>query len=123
MVQKLPLTDFRAVRSKLEPDDFAVSKGPDAPPSDLVHPKVWHGIVHLPEDVSIRISHHNGARLQLLYQLRGDWIEAAGEPDSPGEMFGRLLEATDCFQGATFNFLHGFYRTALAELRKDMSDA
>jgi hypothetical protein len=27
------------------------------------------------------------------------------------------LEAADCFQGATFNFLHGFYRTALAELR------
>jgi hypothetical protein len=32
-------------------------------------------------------------------------------------MFGCLLEANDCFQSATFNFLHGFYRTALAELR------
>jgi hypothetical protein len=32
-------------------------------------------------------------------------------------MFNCLLEAADCFQGATFNFLHGYYRTALAELR------
>jgi hypothetical protein len=56
-------------------------------------------------------------RLRLLYQLWGDWIEAIGDPDRPDEMFDCVLEATDCFQGATFNLLHGFYRTALAELR------
>jgi hypothetical protein len=32
-------------------------------------------------------------------------------------MFNYLLEAADCFQGATFNFLHGYYRTSLADLR------
>jgi hypothetical protein len=116
MVQKLSLTDFRAVRSKLEPHEFGISKGPDVTPSDLVVPEVWAGIMHLPEDVSIRVSDHNGVRLQLLYQLWGDWIEAIGEPDKPDEMFDCQLEAADCFQGATFNFLHGFYRTALAEL-------
>ncbi|MGB7973772.1 MAG: hypothetical protein WCF81_05360 [Roseiarcus sp.] len=31
-----------------------------------------------------------------------------------------LLEAANCFQGATFNFLHGFYRTALSELRTSL---
>jgi hypothetical protein len=71
----------------------------------------------LPEDVSIRISNHNGLRLRLMYQLWEDWLEAIGDPDKPDEMFNCLLEAADCFQGATFNFLHGFYRTALAELR------
>jgi hypothetical protein len=117
MVQRLPLTDFRAARHKLEPHEFAISEGQDVPPSDLVTPEVWSGIMHLPEDVSIRVSNHNGVRLSLLHQLWGDWIEAIGDPDSPDEMFDCLLEATDCFQGATFNFLHGFYRTALAELR------
>ncbi len=73
--------------------------------------------MHLPEDVSIRISDHNGRRLRLMYQLWGDWLEAIGDPDKPDDMFNCLLEAADCFQGATFNFLHGFYRTALAELR------
>ena len=63
------------------------------------------------------VSDHNGVRLRLMYQLGGDWIEVIGDPDEPDEMFGCLLEANDCFQGATFNFLHGFYRTALAELR------
>jgi hypothetical protein len=73
--------------------------------------------MHLPEDVSIRISDHNGIRLRLMFQLWGDWVEAIGDPDEPDEMFNYLLEAADCFQGATFNFLHGYYRTALAELR------
>jgi hypothetical protein len=117
MTKKLPLRDFRAVRGKLEPHEFAISEGQDVPPSDLVDPDIWHGIMHLPEDVSIRISDHNGLRLRLMYQLWGDWLEAIGDPDKPDEMFNCLLEAADCFQGATFNFLHGFYRTALAELR------
>jgi hypothetical protein len=60
MTKKLPLTDFRAVRSKLEPDEFAISVGQDVPPSDLVDPDVWDSIMHLPEDVSIRISDHSG---------------------------------------------------------------
>lgn len=117
MTKKLPLTDFRAVRSKLEPHEFAISEGQDVPPSDLVDSDIWHGIMHLPEDVSIRISDHNGLRLRLTYQLWVDWVEATGDPDKPDEMFDCLLEAAVCFQGATFNFLHGFYRTALAELR------
>jgi hypothetical protein len=117
MTKKLPLNDFRAVRSKLESHEFAISSGQDVPPSELVDPDIWDGIMHLPEDVSIRISDHNGLRLRLMYQLWGDWVEAIGDPDNPDEMFNCLLEAADCFQGATFTFLHGFYRTALAELR------
>jgi hypothetical protein len=116
MAQKLPLSDFRAIRSKLEPHEFAEG-GQFVPPSDLVNPRVWDGIMHLPEDVSISISDHNGVRLRMLYQLWGDWLETIGDPDKPDEMYNSLAEAADCFKGATFNFLHGFYRTALAELR------
>jgi len=79
--KKLPLTDFRAVRSKLEPHEFAVNGGEEVPPSELVDADVWDGIMHLPEDVSIRISDHNGARLRLMHQLWGDWVEAIGDPD------------------------------------------
>ena len=107
------LLRVRAVRRKLEPHEFA-SGGEEIPHSSLVDPEVWDGIMQLPEDVSISISDHNGVRLRLMYQLWADWIEALGDPD---EMFNCLLEAADCFKGATFNFLHGFYRTALAELR------
>jgi len=117
MSEKLQLADFRAVRSKLEPDDFAISEGQDAPPSDLISKDVWDGIMHLPEDVSIRISDHNGTRLRLMHELWGDWIKGIGDPDRPDEMYNCLLDATDCFQCANFNFLHGFYRAAIAELR------
>jgi hypothetical protein len=36
MVRKLPLSDFRAVRRQLEPHDFALSEGPDPPPTHLI---------------------------------------------------------------------------------------
>jgi hypothetical protein len=117
MVKKLPPTDFRAVRSMLEPHEFDISDGQDVPPSDLIEQEVWDGIMHLPEDVSIRISDHNGTRLKLIHSLWGDWICATGDPDQPDELFHCMLDAGDCFQGAHFNFLHGYYRVALAELR------
>jgi hypothetical protein len=117
-MKKLPFTDFRAVRSQLEPHEFALGDdSEDALPSDLIEQEVWDGIVHLPEDVSIRVSDHNGTRLKLLYSLWSDWITAVGNPDAPDELFNCMLDATDCFQCANFNFLHGFYRAALAELR------
>lgn len=117
MAKKLPITDFRAVRNKLEPHEFAISNRQDVPPSDLIEREIWEGIVVLPEDVSIRISDHNGIRLKLLYSLWSDWIETIGHPEKPDEVHGCMLDITDCFQCMNFNFLHGFYRAALAELR------
>ncbi len=72
MSKKLPETDFRAERSKLEPHEFANSEGQDVAPSDLIEEEVWDGMMHLPEDVSIRISDHNGTRLRLLHGLWKD---------------------------------------------------
>ncbi|CPF06304.1 hypothetical protein [Burkholderia pseudomallei] len=101
----------------LESYEFASSNGLDAPPSDLVDQDVWDGIMHLPEDVSIRTSNHNGIRLRLMYSLWGDWIQTVGNPLEPDEIFENLLSAGECFQCSTFNFLHGYYRAAIAELR------
>jgi hypothetical protein len=117
VAKKLSPRDFRAVRSRLEPHEFAVSEGQDAPPSDLIDREIWNGIMHLPEDVSIRISDHNGLRLQLMHQLWRDWICTIGDPSKPDEIHNCLLDAADCFQCVTFSFLHGFYRASIAELR------
>ena len=84
MAKKLPLTDFRAVRHKLGPEIFANSEGMDVAPTDLVDKATWLGITHLPDDVAIRVSDHNGPRLRLLYGLWGDWLAAIGDdPDRP----------------------------------------
>ncbi len=117
MVQKLPLSDFRAVRHKLEPHEFALSEGQDIEPTHLVDEETWAGITHLPDDVAIRISDHNGHRLALLYSLWGDWITATGAPEKPDELFSCMLDAGDAFQCANFLLLHGYYRAAMAELR------
>ncbi|HLI61958.1 MAG TPA: hypothetical protein VKV05_01065 [Terriglobales bacterium] len=118
MSKKLPLSDFRAIRYKLEPKDFALSEeGEDIAPTDLIDKETWAGITHLPDDVAIRISDHNGLRLKLLYSLWGDWITATGDPEKPDELFSCMLDAGDAFQCANFLFLHGYYRAAMAELR------
>lgn len=103
MSKKLPVTDFRAVRSMLELHEFAISEGQNSPPSQLIDEEIWDGIMHLPEDVSIRISNHNGLRLQLMHDIWRDWIKAIGNPSAPDEIYNCMLDAAQC---ATFNFLH-----------------
>ncbi|MET4790932.1 hypothetical protein ABIF64_003110 [Bradyrhizobium japonicum] len=117
MTRKLPLTDFRAVRHQLEPDDFAISDGDEIAPTDLIDEQTWDGITHLTDDVAIRTSDHNGIRLKLLYSLWSDWIVAIGDPDHPDELYNCMLDAADAFQCVNFLLLHGYYRAAMAELR------
>jgi len=117
MTTKMPLADFRAVRCTLDPDEFAFSEGDDQPPTDLLPENVWHGLVDLRDDVAVRTSSHNGTKLKLLYVLWGDWVVAIGDVDNPDELYSCMLDAADCFQSATFDLLHGYYRSALANLR------
>ena len=116
MTIKLPLSDFRAVRHRLEPHEFAID-GEDVLPTNPIDEETWAGITHLPDDVAIRVSDQNGHRLKLLYILWGDWIETTGNPDQPDELFNCMLDAADAFQCVHFLLLHGYYRAALAELR------
>ncbi|MGA9723024.1 MAG: hypothetical protein WBQ86_11240 [Candidatus Binatus sp.] len=50
----------------------------------------------LPDDVAIKISNHQGARLELLYSLWGDWVESVGGPLNPDNLFESMLDAADC---------------------------
>jgi hypothetical protein len=117
MTKKLPLSDFRATRHQLEPHEFALCEGQDIAPTNLIDEETWAGITHLPDDVAIRTSDHNGHRLALLYSLWGDWITATGDSGKPDELFSCMLDAGDAFQCANFLFLHGYYRAAMADLR------
>src|SRR5258708_2260857 len=112
------MTDFRAIRHVLEPDDFAV--GPDetdSPPFDLVEETIWSGFTTFSDHVAIQTSNNFGTELKLLYDLWGAWIEAVGDPDHPDHLFDPMLDAADDFKAATFNALHGFYRQAFDCLR------
>ena len=48
--------------------------------------------------------------------LWGDWLKAMGD-NHEEELFSAMLDASDCFQSSTFDSLHGYYRSALANLR------
>jgi hypothetical protein len=116
MPQKMPCSDFRAVRLVLEASDFADAPGPQVRPiKDLVDTATWEDIQTLPETVSIFTSNDHGRDLSLLSSLWGNWVEAL--PSDNGVLHRASLVATDEFQAATFNALHGFYRVAANCLR------
>ncbi len=116
MAKPLTLNDFRARRWVLEPDDYALVEGEEeTPPTDLISPETWHALVNLPDDIAIRISNHHGSLLAKLYGLWGDWIDAIG--DEQDALSPAMLDAADCFNSSTFDFLHGSYRSSISNLR------
>jgi hypothetical protein len=116
MTKRTFVRDFRSVRALLPDEVFALIDGPRADPTDPISEDVWNGIMHLPDDVALTTSNHHGQQLGTLYTLWEDWIEAHGDKhDEP--LFGAMLDATDCLQSSTFDALHGYYRSALSNLR------
>jgi hypothetical protein len=116
MTRELPLTDFRAVRRILEPEDFAFGED-EGPSTDLVDEETWVELTDLPDTAAITTSNHHGKYLRLLNGLWGDWIKAVGPPYDQDALFSSMLDASEGFQAVTFNMLFGYYRSALASLR------
>ena len=114
MSKPLPTTDFRAVRVILEEHEYATG-GEEIPPTDLIERDIWHGMMDLPDDVAIRITNHHGTKFRLLYGLWGDWLQAIGRVQD--NLFNPMLDAADCFEVSAFEYSHGFYRAAIANLR------
>lgn len=116
MSKKMSLTDFRAVRTVLEPDDFALGgEEPDHPPSDLISQETWSSITGLPDDVAIRTSDRNGRALAEAYGLWGRWLTAIGE--TVDNLYTPMLDADDDLQTSLFSALHGYYRAGFSGLR------
>jgi hypothetical protein len=107
--------DFRCHRELLPDEAFALVSGKRPGPTDLVEERTWQGIMQLPDDVALTTSNHHGKQLATLYALWGNWIEAIGEDQD--ELHGGMLDAADCLQASTFDSLHGYYRSAVANLR------
>jgi hypothetical protein len=120
MVKPMPLSDFRAVRIILEPEDFAWGPDTEPPPSDLIDEDTWAGIMHLADDVGIQTSNHQGNMLRTLYGLAYAWtetIDAGMAGDDQDELYDVLLDAHDEYDACIFNALHGYYRAAIGCLR------
>jgi hypothetical protein len=117
-VAKRRRIDFRTRRVRLAPSVFLLPEGQKRwpRPSDLVSRKVWNGIMHLPDHVALITSEHHGTELGLLYTLWADWIQVF-EYDDRDELTDAMLDAGDCFQASVFDSLHGFYRSAISNLR------
>lgn len=117
MSKHLPLEDFRARRRVLTKEDFAYP-GDEVSPQDLIDQYTWEVLTTLPTDVAVQTSDHNGTRLKRLCFLWSLWLNAIDAPKN-GETyendmtFAPMLTASEEFEAATFNALHGFYRQSI----------
>ncbi len=115
MGHKLDLSDFRAQRSVLDPDDFALgSEEPDPPPTDLISEDVWNGIMTLPDDVAIRTTSYQGSRIEMLHDLWSGWVSSM---PSKGILSDATYDIADDLKAALFNLAHGFYKQTIAACR------
>src|SRR2546425_9081163 len=118
MSKQMPLDDFRAVRTVLEPDDYAVSSGtPEPPPSDLIPEDTWRHLTVLPDEVAVRTSNRHGTLLDILNQLAGTWPVCVGDSEHPDPVGLTMIEVSNEPDASLYNMLVGFYRQAIDSLR------
>jgi hypothetical protein len=118
MSKKMPLDDFRAVRTVLEPDDYAVSSGePEPPPSDLIPEETWRHLTILPDEAAVRTSNRHGTLLDALNQLAGTWTACVRDSVHPDPVDLALIEVINEPDACLYNMLVGFYRQAIDSLR------
>jgi hypothetical protein len=113
----MTLDDFRAVRSVLDPDDFAGrdSDEPDPPPTDLISPEAWRSITLLPDDVAIRTTNWLGGVIGWLSKLQSDWVDLIGWTED--NIYTAMVDVIDEWDAALYNAVHGYYRQSIACLR------
>jgi hypothetical protein len=112
--------DFRRKRCKLKSNDFAISEGPEASPTDLIDKETWRSMTALPDDVSLRTSDHYGTILRTSWGFWSEWIALVGAlqevaVDSP--IAEGALDSADHLQASVFSALCGYYRLSFTSLR------
>jgi hypothetical protein len=122
-MKPLPSSDFRARRLMLDDDDFAVTSGRYAGPTNLIAASTWKTMVSLPDDVSIRTSDKYGPQLEQMWEYWGVWgrvvlaLQDLTKDPSESPTAIAACDAADEFQGATYCALVGYYRVAFSCLR------
>jgi len=118
MSKHMPLDDFRAVRTVLEEDDYALSSGtPEPPPSDLIPEDTWLHLTVLPDEVAVRTSNRHGTLLDILNQLGDTWSVCVGDSEHPDPVGLAMIEVINEPDASLYNMLVGFYRQAIDSLR------
>ncbi len=116
--------DFRIIRKKLLPQNFAVGTNkPDESPTDLIDANTWRDIVSLPDDVSIRTSDYFGSVFNVFWERWADWVsivlalQKSVKDPKKSPIAHVACNAIDEFQASIYNVLTGFYRLAFSALR------
>src|SRR2546430_11067835 len=118
MPKQMPLDDFRAVRTVLEEDDYALpSDEPEPPPSDLISEETWLHLMVLPDEAAVRTSNRYGTLLDILNELANTWPDCIGDSEHPDPIGLAMIEMINEPEASLYNMLVGYYRQAVDSLR------
>jgi hypothetical protein len=120
MTKPLPLTDFRARRQVLEPDDYGLPGEPGAG-THLISPEAWAAIWNLPDTVAIDTSNVFGSVLGEAHALSSAWTrfyEPLGLLEKTASPLALVaLQSWDAFESSILCATVGYYRLAFMALR------
>lgn len=123
MAKPLPLSDHRALRHYLEPEDYGLpASGSRFVPTGRISPKTWSNLVGLSDSVAVETSDEFATELERVESVAWSWLDIHDKLAKNTPTQYQTLSALETFQASTFNALNGWYRVAGGCLRYALED-
>lgn len=121
-MKALRQSDHRARRYYLSAEDYGLHEGPEYKPSGHIKREVWKSLVTLPDNVALQTTDHYSRAVETLHRLVWSWLDIHDRLPKGSPMQLQSMAVLECFDGAVFNALHGWYRIAGIMLRCAFED-
>ncbi len=121
-MKALRLSDHRARRFHLTAEDYGLHEEPEYQPSGHIKREVWKSLVTLPDNVALRTTDNYSRSVETLHRLVWSWLDIHDELPNRTPMQMQSMSVLECFDGAVFNAVHGWYRIAGIMLRCAFED-
>lgn len=121
-MKKLDLSDHRAVREYLTDEDYGLPGDKPYEPKGVISPKAWASITRLPDTVALMTTDGYSRAIPVMQSMASAWSDIHDAMPDKSPMQSQCLAAYECFEGAIFNAVHGWYRVAGIAIRNAVED-
>lgn len=121
-MKKLDLSDHRAVRKYLTADDYGLHEGAEYVPKGVISPESWASLTNLPDNAALMTTDGYSNAIGTMQQMVNAWLDIHDAMPKGSPMRSQTLAAYECFEGAIFNAVHGWYRLAGIAIRNTVED-
>lgn len=121
-MKDLDLSDHRAVRKYLTADDYGLHEGDEYVPKGVISLESWASLTNLPDTVALMTTDGYSGAIGTMQQMVSAWLDIHDAVPEGSPMSSQSLAAYECYEGAVFNAVHGWYRLAGIAIRNAVED-